>query len=454
MSFAPIKPSILSMPPYLAQERDPAFPSTIQRIAGDTGSPLKDGAFPGLWGSDSRQHYSKDQPWSDDMSMLKLEQKGGSPGQLVVDGSSYRVLYTEDGNSAPSKLLRDSYESRWRPGHGHEMVSWSKARQELTVWDALDGTVSWQVHVPSECADFGLNGEGTLSDDGRWLALGTLWPTPNKPIPDPSWIDPHDGSKAPLIPNPNAKVDYFQVIDLDQHRVGPRNAFEMPYETQDHGDIDWCSISPLGNFVVVKYSSNGTPEYQRVFGINKQTLTARPQPMSAIGLRMAATQYDQRGWIACMSHADMNVVAGREVIVGGIRFASDSNVCNDPTIKAQGRIISVELASGIYRSVSAGDKFLPAGMHEASDHHTSCRAYRDRGWATHHYRIGSGVFADELVQWKLDGSRQCRRFGVARSDESTYRGEVHPCPSPDGKRILYASNWMDLANVKAYVVGL
>jgi hypothetical protein len=81
---------------------------------------------------------------------------------------------------------------------------------------------------------------------------------------------------------------------------------------------------------------------------------------------------------------------------------------------------------------------------------------------THASRIeSSGQFCDEMVLWKLDGSRECIRFGTTHTDDSNYRAEAHGCPSPDGSRVMFASNWQkdvppppsSMGEVKSYVVS-
>lgn len=424
----------LARPDYLVPVALPGYDTHAARITGNTGQAVKDGT----WGKDARHHYSKDQPWSPDGSMLGLEQKGGTPSKLICDGQSYRPLVTSESNSTPGHLLRAAYEWRWRPGHGHQIVSWQASNHTLVVWDALDGTIEWSVQIPSDAPEFGFLSEGNLTDDGNRLVLGTRFPAPQSQV--------------------TQSLDYFQVVDLANHRVGPRVFVPIHYATEDHGDVDWMSISPLGGFVVVKYSNQHKPEYHRCYALHPD-LSASPQPMSPIGLRMWDTQHDTAGFLACLSHADFNVDRGREVLVGGIRDQDHSNVSNSAQVHAEGRIVLVDLATGRHRSVSAGSRFLPAGMHEAEDQHTSGQARRARGWHLATYTGTTGQFASEMVAWALDGSRACKRFGVTHALDNDYRREAHGVPDDDLKRVLWASNFRLAGDgpadddVKAYVVG-
>jgi len=36
------------------------------------------GGVPGTWGSDARHHYSKDQPWNSDGTLIALQNGGGT----------------------------------------------------------------------------------------------------------------------------------------------------------------------------------------------------------------------------------------------------------------------------------------------------------------------------------------------------------------------------------------
>jgi hypothetical protein len=49
----------------------------------------------------------------------------------------------------------------------------------------------------------------------------------------------------------------------------------------------------------------------------------------------------------------------------------------------------------------------------------------------------------EILAVKLDGSGQVERFGHYHSTAKPYRAEAHPVPSPDGRRVLFASDWAD-----------
>src|SRR5207249_2303752 len=78
-------PGIILTVPMLAKSAflAPLYPTPfnlkVMRIVGDSGTPFTmTGGGSGTWGSDARHHYSDDQPWNADGTLLML-QNSGSP---------------------------------------------------------------------------------------------------------------------------------------------------------------------------------------------------------------------------------------------------------------------------------------------------------------------------------------------------------------------------------------
>ena len=89
------------------------------------------------------------------------------------------------------------------------------------------------------------------------------------------------------------------------------------------------------------------------------------------------------------------------------------------------------------------------------------RATGRAGWALVSYFKAPGKrYSDEIVFVRLDGSRTVERLARAHSKTSgCYRCEVHPVASPDGQRVLFASNWAsdctdcgEADEIQAYVI--
>jgi hypothetical protein len=83
-------------PKYLNTIIDPVFVTKITRISGDPGTKImtKNGEAIGAWGTVVKHHYSKDQPWNVDESLIHLTRNiGGSPSDIFLDGETYEVLF-------------------------------------------------------------------------------------------------------------------------------------------------------------------------------------------------------------------------------------------------------------------------------------------------------------------------------------------------------------------------
>src|SRR5205814_7855351 len=74
-------------PAYLTPVVDSTFGSVVERITNDAGLPTS--PVPGTWGTDARHVYSKQQPWNSDNTLLTIENRGGSPSRLILDGTTY-----------------------------------------------------------------------------------------------------------------------------------------------------------------------------------------------------------------------------------------------------------------------------------------------------------------------------------------------------------------------------
>src|SRR5439155_453127 len=83
--------------------------------------------------------------------------------------------------------------------------------------------------------------------------------------------------------------------------------------------------------------------------------------------------------------------------------------------------------------------------HRVAVRSTSTKGRRRPGWVYVAYWPSPGKrFSDELVAVKLDGSGSVERYAHTHSDSNAggYRAEPHGVPARDGRRILWASNWM------------
>jgi hypothetical protein len=93
---------------------------------------------------------------------------------------------------------------------------------------------------------------------------------------------------------------------------------------------------------------------------------------------------------------------------------------------------------------------------EAYADHVSCRAVHRPGWCyVSYYNEPGDRYSDELIAVKMDGSGTVEQLANYHSDNDDpnlpqvtqdpdfpYRSEAHPVPSPNGQRVLFASNWL------------
>jgi hypothetical protein len=382
-------------PGYLAPVTDPRFGSKVVRIAGDTGTPIG-GGVSGNWGSDVRQHYSKDQPWNSDNTLIALQNDGG--GMVLLDGETYQ----------PVKGKCNGYslgDDRWHPSpaHPHERINVSGS--ELMWYDVVNcvKTRSWT--LPYAVQYFGPS-EGNPSFDGRFAALTD---GARMFVVD---MDP----QAPFAPWP-------------AQRIGPSVAIN---ECGLSGGctIDWVSISPSGKYAVVSYDG----DFPRVFDVNPATLELTPRAMPSTSLRCHGTA--AAGFIYDLGHADMTLNpfdSNEDVIIG-------QEHCGN-----RGRTVGGILMSGVVMVRLKDDAITPLtnSSNEGYPHHISTRNYDRPGWAYVGYHTESGKkFTDEIIAVKLDGSQAVQRFAHKHSAYSgCYRCESHSVPSRDGRRVMWASNW-------------
>src|SRR2546422_3770248 len=134
------------------------FNLKVTRMVGDPGTTITFSGGSGTWGSDARHHYSDDQPWNADGTLLML-QNSGSPSDLVLDGATYQVK---------ASGCDDGGYGRWHPspGHAYERV---KASGTVLQWYDIRTcatTRSWTL-------PFAATGDIEMgpSRDGRFLAI-------------------------------------------------------------------------------------------------------------------------------------------------------------------------------------------------------------------------------------------------------------------------------------------
>ena len=402
------------MPQYLVQSVDPTFGTRVIKVAGNTGSALG-GGVSGTWGSDARHHYSKDQPWNSNGTLLVL-QNSASPSQVYLDGNTYAVVRGKCSGYSSS-------DDRWHPSPTHPNERINVNGSEIMWYDVVNcvKTRSWS--LPFSVSYFGM-GEGNPSNDGRFAALS-------------------DGTR-------------LFVVDMDpqppyaaypSQRIGP--AYDV---IADCGlgscSIDWVTISASGKYAVVSY--NG--DFPRIFDVNPATLALTPRPMPAASPRCSGTAAN--GFVYDLGHADvaLNPFDNNEDVLVGQEHCGNRGSTVDGQL--MGSVVMVRMRDGAVTSLTD-----PRNS-EVYAHHISTRNLDRPGWVYVGYYNLSGKYGDEIIAVKMDGSKSVQRFSHKHSVHSgCYRCENHAVPSRDGRRVLFASNWASdctvcggSSDIKAYVV--
>ena len=263
---------------------------------------------------------------------------------------------------------------------------------EIGQWNARTGVRTSVVSFPNyqNCA-FGPY-EGNLSLDGRRLAV---YATRKR-----------DGKDVAFAVDISTRTRYSDIVIRD---VG-------------FSSIDWISISPLGNLVVVNggLSGGGAGDNTKIFDLQ--------------GSQVGPT-WSERGQ---PSHYDLaQDIGGRQVAVG---------VSSGPPY--EGMVIMRDLLTGYRTALNVGG--YPS--------HTSARNIGLPGWAVvSHAGFFPGTwppYSGEIFAVKLDGSLSIVRLGNIHNTGQDYDAETHAVPSPDGLRVMFASNWDSTTSrpVQTYVI--
>jgi hypothetical protein len=351
-------------PKYLETIIDPVFGTNITRVTGDPGDPIitKSGETIGTWGDVARHHYSKDQPWNADASLIHITRNyGGSPNSIFLDGKTYEVLFSR---SVPG-------DHRWHPTDTELKIYVSG--NQIGYFNVRGGE-NTVIRTFSEYGRLDMGPyEGNLSYDGRKVVL---------------YGDSHD----------------VFAYDLEKN---------IKYPTKEASGIDWASISPLGSYVVIHYSITNT----QVFDLNMNFVS-----------RFDNSVYGNH------THFDLGLDETGEEVTGGN--------CKD---KYPGRVVSYRLRDGRFRLLTTGGWAI----------HSSMRSRFRTGWIYSSTYSGSSYppYRDEIISVKTDGT-QVQRWCHIHNRQTDYYAEAQPVPSPDGKKVIFASNWgeADGRPVGMYVV--
>ncbi len=376
-------------PQYLQPVRDPIFGTHITRVTDPQG------AIPGLdlsWGPVARHHYSRDQAWNADQSLLLLNK--GTKGALFLDGRTYKPLF-----------------QRRTPGK----VRWHPTRPELLVYASDNQIGTWapnvdpQKDVITPLATFhGYSelsigkDEGTLSDDGKLVALLA-----------------RDSSGATVV----FAFDLQSNKRFDDIVLTGRN-------------IDSASISPRGNYIIVKgddLDSNGGADDQN-------------QVYSLTG-RKVGSLWSQRHR---PGHYDLTIDSqGDQVAVGISKSPPDAGLVIKRRL-SDGRV--TRLTNHGWASHTSTRNIRRRGWAYV----TYRRQYDTVTKRPFYDEIVAVSLDGVRDDGSYDIHRLAHTHAmIPPPPQDDYKTEQHGSVSPDGTKVIFGSNWGDPnGDIAAYVVDL
>lgn len=400
---------IAPQPGYLQPAKQPVLGCETQRIVGDPTDKLPDGRE---WGTNARHQYSKNQPWNADQSLVAVKAAGKI---YLLDGSTYKPVE----NQCDSRIV-----TLWHPTLPNIRIkNWG----DTLAWrdiERCEVVKRWSLPFIADAIG---SWEGNPSLDGRFIAMG-----------DTTGVDSAGRTFSRKV----------VIVDMERDKVGPE--IDVHQECKDSGAtacyVGWPSVSPSGKYLVVHFYHR-SPEGKlvgqtgkRVYEINPDTLTVTPRVYDRpLPEERNPGADSKKGYVFSAGHADMGFDAeGNEVLVGTTHWSLKGKVLDG---KLLGGITAVRLDTG---------EIVPLtdSKNEAPPSHVSLRNYQRPGWAyvTYHpARPDQGQkFSGEIVAVALDGSKRVERIAHHHSvREDVYNAEPHSVPSPDGKHVIFASDWAE-----------
>jgi ricin-type beta-trefoil lectin protein/Big-like domain-containing protein len=208
-----------------------------------------------------------------------------------------------------------------------------------------------------------------------------------------------------------------RVIDVDGGTTGP----VIDMTAAGLVGLDFVTISALGGYVLAYGDfGGGSTQHVRVWSASTGALVG--------------TWNDYT-----MGHLDLGVDAsGAEVVYSAVGQSPYSH-----------HFITRRLSDGMITDLS--------GAWTSYNWHSGTRNNLRRGWGYSAVNDRTGYPLDgEIFATKLDGSKQIQRLAHHRANNVDYDSAPFPTASPDGKRVVFASNWGASTGrpIQAYVVDV
>lgn len=308
-----------------------------------------------------RHHYSLDQPWNSNGTLIKL---AGYPA-AILDAETYEFMYWA---GIPSSAT-------W--SYTNPLIMYGTSGNRFVYFDVTtNNRITLRTFSEYSTIEYG-GSKGNMSTDDKYVGLVG-----------------RNGNNRTLI--------VYNVED------------DVIVATRDIGTVafSWFSISQSGQYAVTCYLEDGPgdAEGMKVFNID---LTNR------------------RHLDDYTKHGDLGIdVNGNDVYV---TFGDPTTRGNDYYMKM------IRLSDGTQTPL----------FHYTSDFgvwngHVSCRNTSRPGWAYVSEGCCLTVGRKEVFAIKLDGSDMIERYGFHHTNEDRgYGHQAHSVPSPDGSKVMFASNWAD-----------
>lgn len=258
---------------YLVPFNDPRFGNKIVKVT----NPLN--AVPGLsvkWEKVARHHYSIDQAWNADQSLLVMGM--GTPGRLFLNGSTYKPVFH----------LRNRGTSRWHPTNPDLMVCVVSAG--VGYWNVRKDT--YQIRNPlSNYREANIGEKGNLSNNGTMVAISARR---------------SDGKKVIFAYNLSTGQKY---PDIDMSAWN---------------DVGWTTMSPKGTYMITYSRKTSSSDRQRLVFTLGGKLVQNWNDYERPGHN--DFMIDRSGYEVAVgrSKADAYRMITRRLVDGKITFLSDS----------------------------------------------------------------------------------------------------------------------------------
>jgi hypothetical protein len=420
----------LALPSAGTVFQDPAFGSTIQRIA----NPLEFGS------NQMRPEYSQLQAWNSDGSLILLN------SGLILDAKSYTLAHKID--------------YRW-PAHG-EALRWSPTnpRRLYYIGGGLGGCAT------SGLYEYNLDGSSTLTGSPK---LVRCFPEYESLYKDQSWEEiSDDGRIIALVGKKAASNKWGYVNEAFAYDIvgGTKHqALELPInETWGPLTGDFAAASPSGKYVLVQFPA-GTARFN---GLEAFDLEMNYAGKVHTGSGHGDLIRDASGaeWALIDNANNAYLFSGAHYIVkaripSGVIFDTAGNVDANATANANLTVRLLQLDWFHHIHISCRNVLAPSfcvfGTYQTKEGY-------DNGWQP---------FETEVVKLDLDSTYLAPRverlahhrsapYAISPRDacagKQSYWAQPHATVRPDGQQLIFGSNWGRICDasepVDAFVIEL